>query len=405
MPTKITIQLLNCFISTNATPRRCGIHNEKIQLLFVYTFYWHPNMTSIRMRSIWRSTRMFQLIVQMYGFWPYHIVDQRVESTLFLRLYTLLAPIFFIGAMFYSSSQVLVNTGVQYNTDAGNLIQSMFTVSCSVMFWMGYIISYWHRNEIAHHLIPQIIRFYNHIQHRTQFKTAWTNVAHVDLLFKLYFKNIIIPVIVIAGEMVKLEYYAPEAQGKSVYKFFMVLPFWIFAVLPNLFAYTMLGVTLAYRRINAEIQQLVEEQIQLQQPPQFDLKDVNSESTRYGRMKKFCELSDRLDEMSILHMELGRITKQVNRIISTFLFIWCWHRMTYLIAQLFFAYQVACFILSEIQLNTRGGSNVANEELNWEMVAVCIGAGMLILIDFYLLANICFQTETEVGLLFFFIDS
>lgn len=360
-----------------------------------------------RWRAVLRSARAFQIICQVYGFWPYRIVHQHIETTHFLRVYTFLAPIFFIGAMTISSKKILMNSVVQYNTDAGNLIQSMFSISCRMMFGSGYIVSFWYRKEIVNGLVPQVVRFFNHIKNRPQM-AASANVAYLDLLFKLYFKNIFIPIFVILGENIKLDYYAPVARNHVVHKFFVILPFWIFSVLPNLFAYVLLGITYGYRRLNAEIEEVIQEQMRMQhfyfeqnESSAVIDEEVNkhNDTRRYSRMKIFCELSDQLDELAILHMELGRIAKIVNRIVSAYLFIWCWHRMTYLIAQLFFGYQVACTVVTKVQTVTKIESN---EELSWEMVAFFLGAGMLILVDFYMLANICFQTETEVCPMMFY---
>lgn len=56
------------------------------------------------------------------------------------------------------------------------------------------------------------------------------------------------------------------------------------------------------------------------------------------RMQTFCDLSDRLDEIAVLHQELSTLTKLMNRTISIQLLIWTIWMVSLLIIKLFLGY-------------------------------------------------------------------
>lgn len=351
-------------------------------------------------RFLKQAAKFGLFVVQLFGFWPYRYneVHQRLETTWFRQLYTIIAPIAFISTTMYTI-EILFNDDltvqVQYETDAGNAVQNMFSISCVVIFITGYIVSMWHRHEVATKLVPRAIQIIKNIQRRKEI--VGIVVRRSDIIFKLYLKNTIITACVFISEFLKVEFYAPKAREYPFLKVIIIIPFMIFSVLPNTFAIVMLMVTYGYRRLNAEIEQLVREKINLEQNEMGQPNDDNDdeETTRrpYCRMTKLCDLSDRLDELAVLHMDLGQMTKSFNRMISTYLFIWSWHRMTYFISQLFFSYQMASSI---IKAETQSASSII-ETNNVEIILYGVASALLILMDFYLFANICFHTEKEVG--------
>lgn len=317
---------------------------------------------------------------QLFGFWPYTFSsdDGEFHTSIYRKSFAIASPIFFFSAMMHSGAEIFANTTVEYSTDVANVLQNMFTVSCSVMFVMGAILSHWYRSKVATDLLPQSISLFRSICRRQQ-----QPLGYADLLVKLFVKSIFISLAFFGLEYYSLDYYVPLVEYKFLQRLFLVIPLWTYSVLPNLFSGGMLAATHGYRLLNREMEQMIGEQ--------------HHQMTKHGRMARYCKYSDRLDELAVLHMELGRLTKRVNGIFSLFIFVWCWHRMTYLLGQLFFEFQVISTLLlvtDEAQQTTKG----IDPKLNGGIPLFCgLAEAVLVMGDFYVVASICYGAEVEVS--------
>lgn len=71
-----------------------------------------------------------------------------------------------------------------------------------------------------------------------------------------------------------------------------------------------------------------------------------SKTTTYSRMQKYCELSDRLDTMTILHYQLCSLWNYFNSIFSLQITFWLTYSVIYIITQLFFDYLLLSFAVT-----------------------------------------------------------
>lgn len=334
--------------------------------------------------------------VQIYGFWPYKLTNKiELKSTLFLRLYCYAAPILLATLLIDAAIHILIDSNVEFDTDTANAIQAMFSASCALLYILGYTTSYLYRSELLSHIIPIAIHLGDHIKQRHYWRrrrqTHSVGCSIKDMLLKFVGKVIVLPLIYISCEHFKLEFYAPRARDHPIRRFFLIIPSWIFFVLPNVFSCAMLTATLGYRCLNAELMAIIGEQTRMNRS--FFPNNTNwgpppaAHQRSYERMKRFCELSDQIDEISVLHMKLGRLSQRINSVFSVFIFFWCWHRMTYIISQLFLNYQ----IMSKFTMSNEivGGDVEA-------LVFSCLEVA-LIFVDFVMLTNICLLAELEVS--------
>lgn len=96
-----------------------------------------------------------------------------------------------------------------------------------------------------------------------------------------------------------------------------ILPFYVITLFPDFFHSILLIIHYGHRRINQEIESIMDE-VEL-------LNSTNTKTgnkTNYFQMKKYCELSDRLDDLSVAHYHLMKVTNMFCQSTSIQLLLW-----------------------------------------------------------------------------------
>lgn len=331
-------------------------------------------------------------VFRLLGFWPYRFdhVDYQLKSPAYLKVYTAAFPFVLSGAMIDANNHIFGNGTIRYNSDTGNAVQTMFAISCVVMIVLSYLLSCWHRTEVVSNILPEAHRIVEHIKQLHGGGECTDDGDDVfnftDMLLKFAVKALLVPSLYMFCEYLKLDSYAPSTRRYYIRRYWLILPSWVFFLLNNLFSFAIMFVTYGYRLLNAELFKVVQEQKCMHE---------NYEETHksYGRMNRFCALSDRVDAVAVLHMQLGNIARRLNRMFSIILFTWCWHRQTYILLQMFFNYQA----LSK-WVNNNFNIKLADSSIQVGLNVVVIGTveALLMMVNFYMLANICTVAEEDV---------
>lgn len=82
---------------------------------------------------------------------------------------------------------------------------------------------------------------------------------------------------------------------------------YVIKIVPNVFIATVLTMYFLFKQINTKVTQIIKAAMVL---------CVGDDLKKHFRMQRFCELSDRLDEIAILHLELCDMLKVINAVAS-----------------------------------------------------------------------------------------
>lgn len=332
---------------------------------------------------------------RLLGFWPYRFdhVDYQFKSPVYLKVYTAAFPFVLSGAMVDANNHIFGNGTIRYNSDTGNAVQMMFGISCIVMIVLSYLLSCWHRAEVVSNILPEAHRIVEHIKRLHEHDDGDDVFNFTDMLLKFAVKALLVPSLYIFCEYLKLDSYAPATRRYYIRRYWLILPSWVFFLLNNIFSFAIMFVTYGYRLLNAELCKVVQEQKCMHQNYGGDDGGGEEALKMYGRMNRFCALSDRVDAVAVLHMQLGNIARRLNRMFSIILFTWCWHRQTYILLQMFFNYQA----LSKWAYNNFN-LKLSDSSMQVGLNVVIIGTveALLMMVDFYMLANICTVAEEDV---------
>lgn len=330
-------------------------------------------------RTILKITTIYLTkVAQLFGVWPYFYNEQHkvFKTTWYLKLIPIFPCLFFSLAMLYSVIMLFSETPASRSTDAANFIKYMYSLISFVMFFTSYSFSYIDKN-LMEHLTKRVHDFYIKVN---------TTISEIDsnyrgLLCMCIFKIIVLPTIFVISDNNKLNEVAPGARTNPMLKMFLLLPIWIFAIVPNLFVMGMLVVLYYFRQINVKLREIVRKTVRLSK---------NSAGGRNYRMKWFCELSDEVDAVSMLHMELCHLAKCWHRLFSLPVCVWTYYKVIFLLLQLFFSFVVARAWLGE----------TSSHNFN-SLVVICSGAIELLItmLELSILVHISYSSETEVGVI------
>lgn len=318
------------------------------------------------------------------------------KNPFYLQVYTFFAPIFICCAIIDSSSTLVSDNSISYITTAGNLTQSILALSTGLQLILSYVSAIYYRRQINEKLWPQTYRLYTNLKQTVAAAAHFTTPAATyhqdDLLLKIIFKSIVIPVLHIVIESYKFQL----INGRSVRhlnfvrKLFLFFPSWIVCVIPNVFAASMAATTYGFRQLNDAVANVMSQSCQMH------------ETKRFWRMNRFCLLSDRLDVIAVLHFELCSFTKTINRLFSLIVFFWFYNRIAFILAQTFYGYLIASAYVggrNYLDLSTVDDHHYPLLQL---LIVLCGHVELILMIvDLYLMINVCCEMEMAVEYFFF----
>lgn len=271
----------------------------------------------------------------------------------------------------------------QFRTHAAVLTQYVFMLLSFLVYFTGYIIQYFKFSYLLN--IIQLVQ--KCLLKLTRIINQQRANNYTDLTIRFMLKFVIVFILTVYSEYNQVDFITEFGTNNVILKVCSTFPSCIFCIAPNVFYAGILLACHYYRQLNYLITEIVKSSNQI----------AVAENHRQYQMTRFCELSDRLDEISVLHTELSNLTKSWNLLFSIPIFLWVWYKTAFLIVCLFFNYVVIRDLLiskDEQRLESRIG---ITSYTGLEMVIVAL--------ELFLVANGCFNAEFEVMIYrIYFID-
>lgn len=233
--------------------------------------------------------------VRIFGLWPYTL-DRRTKT--FKTTWWMFAPIL-TGAFCCISLVVILPFLIpslmktKWNSDAANMVMSLYGMLIIVCMFTTYSTVY-RQTEIIKSIIVRTYEFLEKSQ-----RILPGNTMRTSAILLYLFKTIVLLACFTIVPCLKLRITSLSVAG--FLSPFVMIPILINATIPNLFFGYILFATVYYERINVKIEEIV----------RLANTSAMQSHDRFGRMRRYCELSDSLDELAVLHMELTLITQDV----------------------------------------------------------------------------------------------
>lgn len=276
-------------------------------------------------------------MAQIFGLWPffYNKTSKKYQTTWYFQMYPLVVSIALITGILYSLQKL---SSTNFLTAAANIISNLLIFFCVITFLGNYLIQYMHFNKIQN-----LIENGSAIFKKSMVLINNSNIVFMDRL-KLYMVKIVFcQLAYIFSEFVKIQNLLIVKDVSYVPIIFLSILFFIIGFIPNVYYGSILTSTLLFKELNQKIIKVVN-----------SATDLTYQQRKYYRMKSFCELSDSLDSIAILHYDLCTLTKRINKIFSLQLLGWVTFKYMYNLVELFLCYILACrWITQSNTLETR----------------------------------------------------
>lgn len=283
------------------------------------------------------------LLVQAFGVWPYRY-DQKLKSfqnTNILRCYTALVVPFILFAYVFGIPMIKVDKDIRVHIPS--TVGRFTTVFLSILVVLTYLIT----------SVNQIMN-YNSINE--WFKKAQVVTKKIHCFNKGYglpflwpVMQYVVNVLVINGLQIYatlgiLLHLISPGTWKYLLMAFFILPNIAIAIIPNIFYGFMLAITYYYRLLNQHLSNIMQN---INNNNKSKKCAAVLDNRKYFYMKQSCDLSDEIDQLSILHQEVTVCAVLINRIFSVHLMFFMAYEICVFTSKLFIIY-----IIFEYELRT-----------------------------------------------------
>lgn len=261
------------------------------------------------------------LILRLFGVWP-SIIDKKtriIKTTWYLKLY----PIIFLTCicqLMIHNSPTFHSTEFEWKSDAANLLVSFYGIWLANCLFSSYTVQYYNNKDL------EMVIIYGQLLYAKL--TPYFDINDIkfsNLLIFYTFKSIVMATFLSYTILEKMYMLSASIQRSlSVFAIHFAI-----LIVPNLFLASMLTVYFLFKQINRKVERIVRLAIVL---------SSEAQGKRHFRMRRYCELSDRLDEMAVLHMEICRFMQAINKIATLQLTNYITLKFTSILVQLFFVY-------------------------------------------------------------------
>lgn len=264
------------------------------------------------------------IIVRLFGVWPY-IIDEKaktVRTTWYLKLYPL-AVIFCIAACLGLGTSSFKTNDITWHSIAANLLVSLYG-SIFVICFISIYIDQHNRFIFIEALIERCRRYF--ILRISKYFVI-EEFSFVNLLLLYTFKSKVIMIFSAYCIIIRM-YLSSLMDGVAVLAFIAVN--YVISIVPNFFFAAVLMAYFLFKQINIKVKRISEAAIILSAP--------GADVTQHFRMQRFCELSDRLDGIAVLHLDLCKLMNAINSVVSFQITSHITLKSMSLLVQLFFVY-------------------------------------------------------------------
>lgn len=264
------------------------------------------------------------ILVRLLGVWPY-LIDKKaktVRTTWYLKLYPL-AVIFCITVFVTLGTSAFKTQDITWHSLAANLLAIFYGFLFVTCFVSTYVDQHYRFKSIEalikrcrRHYILRISKFF-----------VIEEFSYVKLLLLYTFKTIVLMIFVAYCIVIRM-YLTSLMDGFAVLAFFLIN--YVISIVPNIFFGAVLLAYYLFKQINIKVKRTTEAAI--------TLSALKADLTQHLRMQRFCELSDRLDEIAVVHLELCKLINALNSVASLQLSSHVTLKFISLLVQMFFVY-------------------------------------------------------------------
>lgn len=308
-------------------------------------------------------------LIRMLGLWPYTIDPRtnKFKTTWCLMLQPIFTGTIFCISLFLVLPIILPSFKRQWKSDAANMLMEIFGILNIVSLFTTYISVYLQTKNIK-----SIIVRTQEIVVKCQRLLTNDTIRSASAVFLYFFKSFILLACFTLLPCLKVWIASLKISGYILP--FVVIPILINATVPILFFGAILFATVYFERINVKIEEIA------RMANLLTLQKRNG----FGRMRRYCELSDLLDELAVLHMELTRLTQDVCKICNANMTNYIiWLSVNTIVQKLFVYMNISTGLMDLI----------AFPKTN---VVVGILSITVVWIDLIMFAHLCFTIMREV---------
>lgn len=326
--------------------------------------------------------RYLLILVRLFGVWPY-IIDEKsktVRTTWYLKLYPLAVIMFFFACVALSHVDEYDSTNIIWHSVAANLLMFLYGINFVTSFFTAFV----DQNNKFKAIEALIERCHRLFTLRISKYFLIEEFSYVKLLLLYTFKSKVMIIYSVYCIITRM-YLTSILHGFAVLAYFGTN--YVILIIPNFFFGMVLTSYFVFKQINLKLKRISQAAI--------SLSAGGADFKHTYRMQRFCELSDRLDELAVLHLELCKMMNSINSVASLQLMNHITLRFTSLLVQLFFGY---IYVSLWTQLDQDG------TQFPIKLFVNSIHTAIFNVIDLTLLVHVCHMMVVEVIILIIYIQ-
>lgn len=314
-------------------------------------------------------------VLRLFGVWPYFYDPalRRYRTKWFLLVYPLVVWALLLHLFIHSADTLFERIRLEMRTDTARLIYASYSTMCVLTFSSNYFLQYLWFSSIEAALV-EAADVVGRIR-SLRVDRPWRYWRPLCLYCA---KAWLLPAIICLCDAVRVWSLSPSNRPAQIMLF--ELSVFLMGVVPNLHVALLLTVGVLFKRLNEETATVMRLAQKLAQP-QASPSDEHCDHFR--RMHLFCELSDRLDRVAVLHLQLTEITMRLQQMFSLTLIVWVCFQCMDVVTHAFSAYVFLCEWMMVWQMADKTlAISVTNIGLN---LLLAFGTTL----DMFLLAKVC----------------
>lgn len=308
---------------------------------------------------------------QVFGLWPFFFDRRRMifSSAWYLRVYSI---VLVLTVLYFCLTNYTTTIGDR-KSRTYNLTNQIFTGIMTTVLVMYFVAQHLNHLKI-HQLLPVAMRLMDKLNliNRDQ--------PYIHMLMVFFFKTMFLDSAIIFSS---ITYASRQENGILRVIAYWVIPNVMIAVVPDLLFAVMQIMCFYFKVINNRMEGIMACVRELTTAPIDSVTLIPAKN--HLRMKRYCELSDRIDEIAVLHLELCSLTKSISRLYSAQMLAWTVYGVTMFIVKLFKEYIVIAAAIKDEEA-----------ALNPHLLLNNLISLITTFLGLVFMANICSQVMKEV---------
>lgn len=317
---------------------------------------------------------------QLFGFWPYyyHRSKKIFISNQCIMIYPIVLVVTILFLYFNVINDLKLILQINKVPYLAKFVSGSAIISISFFIPLIFFIQYFKLKKMELLFARANIILIDLWKYCNLHQIKYTKLL-VIFTVRIFFINLII----IYCGIFHLITIAPVEFTKNCWNvFFWILPTIIMTILPDIYFTMFLIFHFGFQQINHKISNIIVEFRLL------NFKNEGINERKYMRMKKFCDLSDQIDKVAIIHFELSSIVFEFNQCFSMQMIIWTIYIIQNALGRAFMEY----LAIVMFALKKKSTFDIKIDLLFWCNVVVIL----MYLISITSVSKACSKTLSEV---------